>query len=123
MPRKNWKLQLGQQIKTFRELRGLSQKKLAGRLRIERKSINLYEHGKGNPRFNVIAGIATELKADFDVLGCRIVATELMEPRKVVEQLELKFDQDHSFLATVTIRPTKKSMTITTHSDYGIKSA
>ena len=82
----------------------------------------MYENGKGNPQFSVIAKIAAELKADFTVLGCRIAAKELLEP-KAQDQLELKYDQDHSVLAEVTIRPTKKSLTITTHSDYGIKSA
>jgi len=102
----------------------MSQEKLADRVRSVRGSINSYEKGKGNPQFSVIVRIAAELKADFDVLGCRIVATELLEPAVPKEQqLELKFDKDHSFLADVTIRPTKKSITITTHSDYGIKSA
>jgi transcriptional regulator with XRE-family HTH domain len=122
MPRKSWKEQLGEQIKAARELRGISQGKLADRVRSGRGSINMYENGKGNPQFIVIARIAAELKADFAVLGCRVAAAELLEP-KVPEQLELKYDQDHSVLATVTIRPTKKSLTITTHSDYEIKSA
>lgn len=124
MAKKTWKARLGEQIKAARELRGMSQEKLADRVRSVRGSINSYEKGKGNPQFSVIVRIAAELKADFDVLGCRIVATELLEPAVPKEQqLELKFDKDHSFLADVTIRPTKKSITITTHSDYGIKSA
>jgi transcriptional regulator with XRE-family HTH domain len=121
MPKKTWKAELGQQIKAARERRGFSQEKLADRVRKRRGSIILYENGRGNPQFKVVAEIAAELKADFNVLGCRIVASELLEPAK--EQLELKFDQDHSFLANVKIRPTKKSLTITTHTDYGIKSA
>jgi transcriptional regulator with XRE-family HTH domain len=122
MPKKDWKVKLGKQIKAAREFRGVSQESLAKRLRTDRGSIYLYEKGKGNPQFKVIAEIAAELKADFSVLGCRIAASELLEPPRE-EQLELKFDQDHSFLANVKIRPTKKSLTITTHSDYGIKSA
>jgi transcriptional regulator with XRE-family HTH domain len=122
MPKKTWKVKLGEQIKAAREFRGVSQDSLAKRLRTDRGSIYLYEKGKGNPQFKVIADIAAELKADFSVLGCRIAASELLEPPRE-EQLELKFDQDHSFLANVKITPTKKSLTITTHSDYGIKSA
>ena len=121
--KKSWKIQLGEQIRTARELRGLTQEALANRVRSGRASINSYETGKGNPRFNIIVEIAAELKGDFGVLGCRIAATEVLEPQKVEEQLELKFDRDHSFLADVTIRPTKKSITITAHSDYGIKTA
>jgi transcriptional regulator with XRE-family HTH domain len=125
MPKKNWKAKLGEQIKAARELRGISQEKLANRVRSVRGSITSYENGKGNPQFMVIARIAAELKADFDVLGCRIAAAEVLEPAKpkTEEQLELKFDEDHSFLANVTIRPAKKSITITAHSDYGVKSA
>ena len=122
MAKKHWKTELGQQIRAARERRGFSQEKLADRVRKRRGSITLYENGKGNPQFKVIAEIAVELKADFNVLGCRIVASDLLEPANE-EQLELKFDQDHSFLANVKIRPSKKSITITTHSDYGIKTA
>ncbi len=122
MPKKTWKVKLGEQIKAAREFRGVSQESLAKRVRTDRGSIYLYEKGKGNPQFKVIADIAAELTADFNVLGCRIAASELLEPPRE-EQLELKFDQDHSFLANIKIRPTKKSLTITTHSDYGIKSA
>jgi transcriptional regulator with XRE-family HTH domain len=125
MAKKSWKSELGKQIKAAREYRGISQGKLADRVRSTRASINSYENGSGNPRFKIITEIAAELKADFNVLGCRIVAAELLEPRKpeAEEQLELKFDHDHSFLANITIRPTKKSITITARSDYGVKSA
>jgi transcriptional regulator with XRE-family HTH domain len=125
MPRKSWKAELGKQIKAARERRGFSQEKLAEFVKGDRQSIYLYEKGKGNPQFRVIAEIAAVLRADFGVLGCRIAAEELLEPRKprAEEQLELKFDHDHSFLAKVTIKPTKKSITITAHSDYGIRSA
>lgn len=121
MPKKTWQTELGAQIKAARERRGISQNRLAEIVHIKRQSLYLYEKGKGNPQFRVIAQIAEKLKADFNVLGCRVAASELLELPK--EQLELAFDQNHSFLANVTIRPTKKSMTITTHSDYGIKSA
>jgi len=102
----------------------MSQESLARSVHLDRGSIYLYEKGKGNPQFKVVAEIAARLKADFAVLGCRIAASELMEPPKAVaEQLELEFDRDHTFLASVTIKPTKKSLTITAHSDYGVKSA
>jgi transcriptional regulator with XRE-family HTH domain len=123
MRKKSWKQELGEQIKVARESRGISQKQLADRVHSVRGSINSYENGKGNPLFKVIAEIAVELKADFSVLGCRIVAAELLKPKVETGQLALKFDQDHSFLANVIIRPTKKSLTIITHSYYGIKSA
>jgi putative transcriptional regulator len=125
MAKRTWKTELGKQIKAARDRRGISQEKLAERIGITRESINLYEKGKGNPGFKVVAEIAVALRADFNVLGCRIVAAELLEPRRpeTEEQLELKFDHDHSFLANITVRPTKKSITITAHSDYGVKTA
>jgi transcriptional regulator with XRE-family HTH domain len=113
---------LGDQIRDARELRGVSQEDLADRVGLVRGSITSYENGRGNPQFRVIARIAAELKAEFNVLGCRIAAAEALEP-ETQKQLTLEFDKDHSFLATVSIRPTKKSLTITTHADLGIKSA
>ena len=70
----------------------------------------------------MVARIAAKLRADFSVLGCRIVATELLESEKLDDQLKLRFDEDHSVLANVTIRPSRKSLTITAHSHYGLKS-
>jgi transcriptional regulator with XRE-family HTH domain len=123
MARKRWQLDLGEQIRKAREARAMTQAALAKDLKIERGSLYLYETGKGNPQFRIVAQIAALLKADFNVLGCRIVARELSKTTEdPPEQLELALDQDHSFLANVTIRPSKKSITITTHSDYGIKS-
>ena len=124
MRKKSWKTKLGEQIKAARDVRGISQEQLADLVHITRGSINSYENGKGNPQFKIIAEIAAQLRADFSVLGCRVAAAELLEPKPEAEkQLELRFDQDHMFLANVIIRPKKKSLTIITHSDYGIKSA
>lgn len=124
MPKK-WQVVLGEQIRTARKLRNLSQEQLAKRVDSNRGSIIQYENGTGNPEFKVVAKIAARLKADFNVLGCRIAAEDALKSaeKRNDEQLELAFDRSHSFLANVTIRPTRKSMTITTHADYGIKSA
>ena len=125
MANKAWQTELGKQIKAARDRQLMTQEKLAQRLRTNRGRIYLYEKGKGNPEFKIVAQIAMLLKADFRVLGCRIAPTEIIgqgQP-KPEEQLELPFDRDHSFLANVTIRPTRKSITVTAHSDYGIKSA
>ena len=124
MAKKTWKAELGEQIRAAREFRGISQKKLAAQVRRKgRASISSYESGEGNPEFEVIARIAAKLRADFNILGCRIVASELLDPQRLGEQLELKFDQEHEVLAKVTIKPTRKSLTITAHADYGIRSA
>lgn len=125
MQKRAWKRELGEQIRAAREGAGITQDDLATLVKTTRGSINSYETGRGNPQFKVVAEIAVKLKADFEILGCRIAYAELIEtPRSgPAQQLQLRFDQDHSFLANVTIRPTKKSITITTHSDFGIKSA
>lgn len=124
MPRQ-WQKTLGEQIKAARSVRNLSQEELAQRVDSNRGSIHQYEAGTGNPEFRVIARIASELEAQFTVLGCRVDGrkAEASAEDQREKQLELVFDQDHSFLANVTIRPTRKSITITAHSDYGIKSA
>lgn len=123
--KKTWQILLGEQIKAARKLRNLSQQDLARKVGSNRGSIIQFENGTGNPEFRVIAKIAAQLRADFNVLGCTIAAHGVLKPaeKAVKEQLELAFDQNHSFLANVVIRPTRKSMTITTHADYGIKSA
>jgi len=55
------------------------------------------------------------------VFGCRIAAAELLEP-KPERQLELKFDQDHSF--GQCNNQAKKEITDDNHAfDYGIKTA
>src|SRR6516165_12095691 len=125
MSRKAWKAELGRQIKAARELREMTQDELARRVKTNRGSVYLYETGKGNPQFRIVADIAAVLKADFTILGCRIAAEDRLRPAEVrsQEQLELAFDQDHSFLANVTIKPTKRSITITAHADFGIKRA
>jgi transcriptional regulator with XRE-family HTH domain len=124
MTRKQWQIVLGEQIKEARELLHISQEELGKRVRKSRGSINSYEKGKGNPEFRVIAEIAAELKADFNVLGCRVAAQEVLKPAPPKpEQLELLYDRNHSFLANVIIRPSKKSITITAQADYGIKTA
>src|SRR5580704_17329609 len=124
MTRKTWQVELGEQIKAARDRVHMTQEELAKRVKTKRGSIYLYEKGKGNPQFKIVVRIALLLKADFRVLGCRIAAAEILEPNdsKPQDQLELAFDCDHSFLASVKIRPTRKSITITAHSDYGIKS-
>ena len=125
MPKKRWEVALGEQIRIAREQRHMKQEELAKAAKTKRGSISSYENGRGNPQFVVIARIAATLETEFNVLGCHISAEQLPRPEtsKPAEQLELAYDRDHSFLANVTIRPSKKSITITTHSDYGIKSA
>jgi transcriptional regulator with XRE-family HTH domain len=123
MTKRSWQVELGTQIKSARTKSGLSQAKLGDLVKKSRGSIISYENGNGNPEFKVVAQIAAVLNADFNVLGCRIAAEGLLsisnEPS--TDQLVLDFNRDHSFLATVKIRPSKQSITITTHADYGIK--
>jgi transcriptional regulator with XRE-family HTH domain len=123
MAKKNWKTELGKSIKAARKSQKMSQRQLASRVRASHSSICSFERGIGNPEFRVVAAIAAELKVEFNVLGCRISGKDVQHQPSPPEQLELEYERDHKFLANVTIRPTKKSITITTEADFGIRSA
>jgi transcriptional regulator with XRE-family HTH domain len=104
---------LGEQIREVRIRRDMSQEDLAIRVGASRASINMYENGKGNPEFRVIAALAAALKTTFNVLGCAIGPDDVERPALVTEQLSLDFDRDHTFLARLVIRPSGKSVLIT----------
>jgi len=114
MPTSVWMTDLGDQIRDAREKLNLSQDELAEKVDMSRGSINSYENGKGNPEFQVIAKIAAALGRPFTVLGCTIGPEDVLRLPPPAEQLCLDFDRDHIFLAQVTIRPSKKSVVVST---------
>lgn len=83
-------------------------------MNLSRVTINAYENGKGNPEFWVVAEIAAALEKEFNVLGCTIGPKDVIRRLPQAEQLCLEFDHDHTFLAELTIRPSSKSVSITT---------
>ena len=112
MPVLDWMIELGEQIRAAREERKMSQEELAGKVSKSRGSINLYENGKGNPDFRVVAEIAAALGRGFNVLGCTIGPEDVLRRPDPAEQLCLEFDRDHTFMATLTVRPSQKSVAI-----------
>ncbi len=105
---------LGGQIREARKLRSMSQEKLAEKIGMHRASIIAYESGNGSPEFWVVAEIAAALEKEFNVLGCTIGPKDVIRRLPPAEQLCLEFDHDHTFFATLTIRPSSKSISITT---------
>ena len=123
MPVLDWMADLGVQMRDAREKRSMSQDELAEKVHKSRQSINLYENGKGNPDFRVVAEIAAALGKEFNVLGCTIGPEDVIRRLPPSEQLCLEFDHDHTFLATLTIRPSSKSVSITTVAELSDKLA
>ena len=118
-----WMADLGDQIRDARELKGWTQEKLAAKVRLTRFSIIGYENGKGNPEFRIVAEIAAALGKSFTVLGCTIGPEDVLRLPSPAEQLCLEFDHDHTFLAKLTIRPSKKSVLITAEAQLNDKLA
>jgi DNA-binding XRE family transcriptional regulator len=123
MPTSTWMTDLGGQIREARKLRMMSQEDLAQKIGMHRASIITYESGSGNPEFRVIAEIAAALEKEFNVLGCTIGPKDVIRHLPPAEQLCLEFDRNHSFLATITIRPSQKSVLITTEARLSDKLA
>jgi transcriptional regulator with XRE-family HTH domain len=123
MPVLDWMIDLGDQIRAAREGRNMSQEQLASKVGKSRGSINLYENGKGNPEFQVIAAIAEVLGKEFSVLGCTIGPRDLLRRPDPAQQLCLEFDHDHKFLAVLTIRPSQMSVMISAEAKVGDKLA
>lgn len=114
---------LGSQIKDARKKVGMSQEELASKVGLDRSSIIAYEKGEGNPGFQVVAQIAAALREPFKVLGCRIGPEDVPQLPPAAEQLSLAFDQDHVFLARLSIRPSQKSLSVTAVAQLGDKLA
>lgn len=92
----------------------MSQADLAAKADTTRQSIIMWEKGEGNPEFQTVARIAAVLHETFNVLGCKIGPEDVLELPPPTEQLCFAFDRDHTFVARVTIRPSQKSVRITT---------
>jgi transcriptional regulator with XRE-family HTH domain len=123
MPVLDWMADLGVQMRDAREKRNMSQDELAEKVHKSRQSINLYENGKGNPDFRVVAEIAAALGKEFNVLGCTIGPDDVIRHLPPAEQLCFEFDRDHTFLAKLTIRPSAKSVLITAEAKLSDKLA
>ena len=114
---------LGPQIREARKKMSMNQEELAQRIGLDRSMIIKYEKGEGNPEFQVVAQIAAALRQTFNVLGCTIGPEDVIKRPAPVEQLCFAFDEDHTFLARLTIRPSQKSIRITALADPNDKLA
>ena len=123
LPTHTWMTDLGDQIRDAREGKDWSQDDLAGKVKKSRASINAYENGRGNPEFGVVAEIAAALEKEFNVLGCTIGPKDVIRRSPSAEQLCFEFGRDHTFMATLTIRPSRKSVTITAEAKLSDKLA
>jgi transcriptional regulator with XRE-family HTH domain len=92
----------------------MSQQDLASKSGTTRHSIINWEKGEGDPGFQMVARMAAVLRVTFSVLGCKIGPEDVLKLPTPAEQLCFAFDQDHTFMAQVTIRPSQKSVRITT---------
>jgi transcriptional regulator with XRE-family HTH domain len=115
--------ELGGQIREARERKGWTQRELAEKIGVSRYSIIGYENGTGNPEFRIVAEIAAALTKPFTVLGCTIGPEDVLRLPPSAEQLCLAFDRDHTFLATLTIRPSAKSVAVTAEAQLSDKLA
>ena len=119
-----WMADLGDQIREARKGKRWTQQELADKAGLKnRASIIAYESGDGNPEFQVVAKIAAALEKEFNVLGCAIGPQDVIRRLPPAEQLCLQLDLDHTFLAKVTIRPSRKSVLITTEAELSDKLA
>lgn len=59
---------LGQNIKSFRKARNMSQSQLAERICVDRSSLSGYEIGKRTPDIYMLCRIADELDLSLDIL-------------------------------------------------------
>jgi putative transcriptional regulator len=110
----SWLKTLGSQIQKARTDLGLSQAQLADLIGLSRTMVSHYETGKHMPTFEVMATIATALRAEFEVQGCRISGSDLpkTDQKETSQQLQLEFNRHYTVKATLTIKPVQGSIHI-----------
>lgn len=70
-------IKFGRMIKEAREVNGISQERLAGKLKLSRISINNYEQGKQVPNLDTAIKIALHLNIQLDALAQAIDRSSL----------------------------------------------
>jgi transcriptional regulator with XRE-family HTH domain len=111
----SWQHELGRQIRDARKRAGYTQQHLATHLTVSREQLSNYENGKSAPPVNVVAEIARALDTQFEIAGCKIGKEDgkrsFAPPAD--QQLCFAYNTEHRFkAATLTIRPTRKSIVI-----------
>ncbi len=97
----------------------MSQKELARRVGVSRAMIGNYEKGKNRPDAQKAARIAMVLGKELVVGDCRIGPSNGAQkpPGDEHKQLCFEFGKDQTFKATITIKPTRTELLITTVAD------
>lgn len=76
---------IGEQIKTARKAKGVSQEELAVRLGVVRQTVSKWENGKCMPDYTVIKSLCGELK---------VTVSELMDAEEMEEKSVRVYDDD-----------------------------
>ena len=82
MSEKEWKIKFPKQIKSILELKNMSQRELAKRMKISEVSVSRYLNGERIPKANVLFSMAKALEISI------IELIEFDEYRQVTEKVE-----------------------------------
>ncbi len=92
------KSNVGDNIRKYREISGLTQKQLASRLNINNSRVSNWEQGANNPPADLIADICEALNVSAsELLGVKLAADELnVDERKVINEYRAKVSMQHA---------------------------
>jgi transcriptional regulator with XRE-family HTH domain len=111
-----WRQDLGKQIREARDRLGLTQGDLVKGLSIKRAELSNYENGKVRaPSLYAIVELAKALATPLRIDGYVVTPDQrLPEKARILKQLCIEFDKEHSLEGTtLKIRPTKAGIIIT----------
>jgi transcriptional regulator with XRE-family HTH domain len=97
-----WRELLGHQIRSAREVAGLTQAQLAEKTSVKREHISNIELGKHSPAVKIVTEIARALNTRFLLDGCSIDPSSNNDPLgvrpiSVPKQMELTFGVKYQF--------------------------
>ena len=90
---------VGDNIRKYREMSGITQKQLANKLGIDGSSrISNWEQGSNNPPADMIADICEALNVSAsELLGVKLAADELsVDERRVIKEYRTKVSMQHA---------------------------
>lgn len=89
---------VGDNIRKYREMSGMTQKQLANKLGINNSRISNWEQGANNPPADLIADICEALNVSAsELLGVKLAADELnIDERKVIKEYRAKVAMQHA---------------------------
>lgn len=92
------KSNVGDNIRKYREICGLSQKQLANRLGISNSRVSNWEQGANNPPADMIVDICEALNVSAsELLGVKLATDELsVDERRVIKEYRTKTSMQHA---------------------------